>query len=174
MFKSKLAARTVSLQTAVPCLDRVSELRGVESAGSDDIDLGQNVISLIELIDLGRKRGIKLCPKTLGWSRLLNVTAFTQVLLRLNNGNLVVALKNSEANPTAVVVSDPLYEGGKPFVLPAEPLSEAWAAGEALIVEPRQSKAARAVACLLWVLAVAGFITSGFFLLRALREGIGS
>jgi len=173
MFRSKLASRTVSLETAVRCLNRVSELRGVTSAGSEGIGRDQNVISLDELLVFSRERGIKLRPKTLGWSRLVRVTAFTQVLLRLNNGNIIVALKNSDANSTAVVVSDPLYEGGKPFIIPAEPLSEVWA-GEALIVEPRQGKAERAVACLLWVLSVAGFITSGFLLLRVLREAIGS
>ena len=173
MVRSKLAARTVSLETALPCLDRVSGLRGIAGADTDGGDSDQNVISLDELIVLGRKRGIKLRPKTLGWSRLLITTAFTHVLLRLHNGNMIVAFRNSEANPTAVVVSDPLYGGGKPFVLPAEALSEAWA-GEALIVEARQSKPERAVACLLWMLSVVGFIAGGYFLFQALREAIGS
>src|ERR1044071_6733512 len=103
MFRSKLASRTVSLETAVRCLNRVSELRGVTSAGSEGIGRDQNVICLDELLVFSRERGIKLRPKTLGWSRLVRVTAFTQVLLRLNNGNIIVALKNSDANSTAVV-----------------------------------------------------------------------
>jgi hypothetical protein len=175
MFRSKLAARTVSVGTALRCLDRVSEARGLTSigAGSDDVGLEQNVISVDELIRLARKRGIKIRTKAVGWSRLLSETAFTDVLLRLKNRNVVLALRNKEANPKQIVVSDPLYEGGKPFFLPADALSKVWA-GEALIVEPRQSNAERTVTYLLWVLPVVGFVAAGFFLVRALHQALGS
>jgi hypothetical protein len=135
MLRSKLAARTVPVETALRCLDRVSEAQGLTATGMDELDL-PNVISVDELIGLARKRGIKIRPKAIRWSRLLSETAFTDILLRLNNGNMVLALRNNKSNPTQVVASDPLYEDGKPFHLPADALSKVWA-GEALIVEPR-------------------------------------
>jgi hypothetical protein len=173
MSRSKLAAQTVSMETALRCLDRVSEAQGIRATGTDDkLDI-QNVISVDELIGLARKRGIKIRRKAIRWSRLLNETAFTDVLLRLNNGNIVLALRDKKSNPTQVVASDPLYQEGKPFYLPADALSKVWA-GEALIVEPPLSKAERTVTYLLWALSIFGFVSAGFFLVRALHKAIGS
>jgi len=173
MFRSKLAARTVSGETALPCLDHVSEPQGFESAISEGGSPNEHAISLGQLIVLGRKRGIKLRPRSLNWTRLLIASAIAPVLLRLNNGNMIVILRNKEADPTQVVVSDPLYEDGEPFLLPQDTLEQAWA-GEALTVEPRQSKAERAVTLLIWVLSVCGLIAGAFFLVETFREFIGN
>src|SRR5215216_3147492 len=125
MFRSKLAARTVTVETALLCLDRVCEFRGVGRARSYDEGPDQQVISLDELIVVGRKQALDLRPKFLDWSRLLSAMAIAPVLLRLKNGNMIVALRNNQADPPAVVVSDPLYEDGKPFVLPQDALEQA-------------------------------------------------
>jgi hypothetical protein len=72
-----------------------------------------------------------------------------------------------------VVVSDPFYEGGEPFLLPEDALTQAWA-GEALTVERQQSKAERAVTLLIWVLSVCGLTAGAFFLADELRQVVGS
>lgn len=172
MFKLDLGARTVSAETALPCLDRVAELRGLGTAASYHQDLNEQSISLDQLIMLGRKRRIKIRPKSLSWSRLLTATAADPVLLRLNNGNMVVALRNSEANTEHVVVSDPLYENGESFFLPRDALEQVWA-GDALIVGAKTSKTVQAVTWLMWILSVCGFVAGAFFLVEAIRELIG-
>jgi hypothetical protein len=95
------------------------------------------------------------------------------VLLRLKNGNMIVAFRNTEANAVQIVASDPLYEDGRAFLLPEDALTKAWE-GEALAVEREQAKTERAVRWVLLVLSLLGFIAGGFFLVRALLAAIGS
>jgi hypothetical protein len=102
----------------------------------------------------------------------LIATAAGPVLLRLNNGNMIVALRNPQSHAEHIVVFDPLYESGRSFLLPRNALEQVWA-GDALIVEPMQSKTQCAVRWLIGILSVCGFVAGAFYLFQAWREGMG-
>ena len=171
MLRSKPALPTVSVQTALPCLDRVLQARGLPP--SQGKTPPEQTIPLDRLIAVGRQRGVMLRPESLNWPQLLRATSSAPVLLRLKNGNMIVALRNTEANAVQIVASDPLYEDGRAFLLPEDALTKAWE-GEALTVEREQAKTERAVRWVLLVLSLLGFIAGGFFLVRALLAAIGS
>jgi ABC-type bacteriocin/lantibiotic exporter with double-glycine peptidase domain len=165
-------ARTVSAETALRCVDRVAELQGVGAISGVDEDLNEHTIALHQLIVFARKRGIRMRPESLNWLRLLIATAAGPVLLRLNNGNVIVALKNPQSGAEHVVVFDPTYESGRSFFLPREALEQVWT-GDALILEPKQSKTQRTVRWLIGLLSVCGFVAGAFYLFQVWREVMG-
>ena len=172
MFKLSLGPRTISAATALPCLDHVSELQGISTTPAADEGVYEDAISLNQLIAVGRKRGIHVRLRSLSWPRLIIAVAAGPVLLLLNNGNVIVALKNGQAGAEDIIVSDPLYQSGKPFFLPRTALKQAWS-GDTLTVKPLPTRAEQAVTWLIWVLSTCGMIAGAFFLLRALREAVG-
>ena len=70
---------------------------------------------------------MKLRLMSLDRASLLIATAVVPVLLRLNNGKIIVALNSTEGHPEYIVASDPLYNDGKPFFLPGGALEQVWA-----------------------------------------------
>ena len=169
MFKSDLKAHMVSSKTAFRCFGRIFKLQEGDRADALDRDLCKNTISLGQVIDFGQKRGITLRPKSLNWSRLQVAISTAPVMLRLTNGNMIVAMRKEQPGLEDIVVTDPLYKGGECFLLPREALENVWA-GDALIIEPRQSKIDSAVTGLLWVLSICGFVAGAFMLFRVGRE----
>ena len=152
---SELGVRTVSFKTALACLDRISEVRDIPGNEPDGEWLDRDAVVLSQLIRLGRKRGIKLRALSLNWSSLLIATATGPVLLRLNNGNMILALNNTEGHPQYIVVSDPLHDAGRSFFLPRDALEQVWA-GDTCTIKPRSMKAERAIARLACALSACG------------------
>src|SRR5260221_5043377 len=153
MFKLSLGARTISTETALPCLDRLSELQGIRTIRAVDEGVYDGSISLNQLIAVGRKRGLHFRLRRLSWPRLIIATAAGPVLLRLNNGNVIVALRIGQAGAEDVIVSDPLYQSSKSFFLPRTALEQAWS-GDTLTVKPLPTRAEQAVTWLIWVLSI--------------------
>jgi hypothetical protein len=137
-----------------------------------DEGLVEPTIAVDQLIVLARKRGIQIRPKSLNWPRLRTTTSAGPVLLRLNNGNMILALKNPQSLTEHLVVSDPLYRAGRSFLLPKDALEQVWS-GDALPVEPQPTNTQRALRWVIGLLSLCGFVAAGFFLFQALREVIG-
>lgn len=171
MSRSDLTARTVSSTTAYPCLDYLCEIGGFETTLVGE-RVGNPVLSIADLVLIATKRGLKLRAKPLNWRRLLRATTGGPVLLRLDNANMIVALKSEEADPTEIVVSDPLHSGAKPFILPSDVLQQVWS-GDALVAQRSWITVERGVNWAIGLVSCAGVLAGLFFLYEAFRHALG-
>jgi hypothetical protein len=119
---------SISSKTAFKCLHRVSTGTGTatRSDGRAYDPLDNDALSIDQLIDIARQRGLKAKLKHLEWRELQVAASTDAVLLVLRNGNMVTVIRNGSNEVQEIVVSDPLYQDGEEFLLPREALEPAW------------------------------------------------
>ena len=124
----------ISGKTACFCLERLftGAARFTCAPASDHLET--DAVSLEQVIDWARQRGLDAKLSHLSWGELRDAISATPVLLILTNGNSVLALRNGDS-VEEIVVADPLYEDGQEFLLPRHLLEPAWG-GEAIISLP--------------------------------------
>lgn len=117
----------VSPPTLFACLDRSRTATGARSR----IDLtelikrfGNNPVPLDQVIDTGLGRGVNVDPVRLNWQTLQSTIGQHDVLLILKNFNVVSAIGNNGDDGDKILVSDPLYQDGNPFLLPRDVLED--------------------------------------------------
>ena len=148
----------VSVKTALLCLGRICAPDGMGTQNvavdaRDDVE--DRVLPLDTVTALARKSGFQLLSATSDWRALVAAIATKTVLLVLRNANVVLVLGSGRDGVEEVVVFDPLYQSGEPFLLPRLSLEHAWG-GETLILKRKRSKVERTFALCLSILSICG------------------
>ena len=141
----------MAIRTALECLVAVARHHGLDLAPdrlAHDFSLPEGEPPTDVLLRIARERGLRARAMQLDWEHLLKQppTVFP-LLLRLNNGNSVVALGFKAAPPgmpvadvvavqepaPELVVADPLADASKHLALSREKLDSAWS-GETILL----------------------------------------
>jgi hypothetical protein len=131
----------------------------------------QDPFSMQRLMELARQRGLEPNLVRLNWASLLRQMRRGPLLLVLDNGNVVAALRKEQKSGEEIVVSDPLYRGGELFYLPRPALEGAWT-GAALILKSPRFQTVRAIKAGAIGGAAIVAAVSGFTLAQALKQEI--
>lgn len=169
IFSSELRSRAISSKTVFACLSRICDSQAGGGVVYVDRCAGKPMLPVEDVISFGRNHGLKIQLKTLTWFRLVVTLPYGPILLCLTNGNTIIAYKTGAVGQDHLVVSDPLYEDGKCFILPRSTLEQVWK-GDALLIESGQSGMMRVTTLLLWVLSIGGFLAAAFVSFRAFHE----
>jgi hypothetical protein len=110
------------------------------------------MISLDQMREIAAIRGVGLQAERMTWSQLISDNFLAPAFLILTNGNVVSVLQKNCDQDDHIVVSDPLYRDGEPFLLPRDALEGAWE-GDALIVNKRSAGLGLKVTWFLAILA---------------------
>jgi hypothetical protein len=128
----------VCRETAISCLELLSAQIGVY-INAEEVRSRQQLrgatLPVSELIEVANDFGLKAEFVHRDWAWLQRTVATQPILLLLNNGNTVVAVRAGRSGAEEIVVSDPLYRGGAQIFLPRASLEPVWH-GDAMPVTP--------------------------------------
>jgi len=86
------------------------------------------------MLAIASEWGWEIAVIRLDWQQLQAAIVQNDVLLVLQNSNVVTAVEDTRGSREEILISDPLHQNGKPFLLPRGVLERAWQ-GDALIVK---------------------------------------
>ncbi|HYE53136.1 MAG TPA: peptidase domain-containing ABC transporter [Azospirillaceae bacterium] len=115
--------------TAVACLAMAARFRGIATSREQlvhDHGLGAEP-ALPHLLRIAASIGLRAKARTLAWNDLFRLGDAFPVLVRLRNGNMMLAVGATEQSGTRLVlVQDPLAEEAGTLVLDEERFAAAW------------------------------------------------
>ena len=116
--------------TAVRCLATVARHHGVDTSVErmvHDFVLGNEEVTLPFLLRMARDIGLRAKSSTLEWSDLFGLGDAYPVVVRLKNGNMMVAVGTGIRGSTRLILlQDPLAEDAGVLTLDEHRFTEAW------------------------------------------------
>ena len=163
----------VSAPTLFACLDILTVSDQTPIGPTETVETRVNgPVPLSQVIEIASSRGLSIDAVRIDWQTLQSTIEQNDVLLVLENSNVVAAIENVRENRKEILVSDPLYQNGKPFLLQRDVLEDVWR-GDALVVKrkPKSSgypTGASVIASLL--VALAATATISYFAVQSFRS----
>jgi ATP-binding cassette subfamily B protein len=126
------------VHTAAQCLAAVARHHGLQASPErliHEFALGEAEPPTATVLAMARSIGLKARATTLDWNGLAKLEGVFPLVARLDNGNWVIlsGVRRDPQSP-AVLVVDPLGEGGKALVLERERFERSWR-GEVLLLK---------------------------------------
>ncbi|HYC01805.1 MAG TPA: peptidase domain-containing ABC transporter [Azospirillaceae bacterium] len=116
--------------TAVSCLAMAARLRGIATSREQlihDHGLGGQEPAVPHLLRIATSIGLRARARTLAWSDLFRLGDAYPVLVRLRNGNMMLAVGATEQSGTQLLlVQDPLAEDAGALALDESRFTAAW------------------------------------------------